>query len=128
MNETKEENKMKDYVYIQSNTSIVVTAGLQNENVTNPDAHIPDRLKVNPVWPKLRIMIKAGRHIYPKLVTEWATVKALVKDGILTIGEETDDPNDIKMEEKAKDLKDELAKVNKKTKKVTDIKLDDVAE
>lgn len=119
---------MKDYVYIQSNTSIVVTAGLQNENVTNPDAHIPDRLKVNPVWPKLRIMIKAGRHVYPKLITEWATVKALVKDGILTIGEEVDNPNDIKMEEKAKDLNDELARVNKKTKKVTDIKLDDVAE
>lgn len=119
---------MKDYVYIQSNTSIVVTAGLQNENVTNPDAHIPDRLKVNPVWPKLRIMIKAGRHIYPKLIIEWATVKALVKDGILTIGEEVDNPNDIKMEEKAKDLNDELAKINKKTKKVTDIKLDDVAE
>lgn len=124
----KEENKMKDYIYIQSNTSIVVTAGLQNEDVTNPDAHIPDRLKVNPIWPKLRIMIKAGRHIYPKLITEWATVKALVKDSILTIGEETDNPNDVKMEEKAKDLKDELAKVNKKTKKVTDIKLDDIAE
>lgn len=119
---------MKDYIYIQSNTSIVVTAGLQNEDVTNPDAHIPDRLKVNPIWPKLRIMIKAGRHIYPKLITEWVTVKALVKDSILTIGEETDNPNDVKMEEKAKDLKDELAKVNKTTKKVTDIKLDDIAE
>lgn len=119
---------MKDYVYIQSNTSIVVTAGLQNEDVTNPDAHIPDRLKVNPVWPKLRIMIKAGRHIYPSLVTQWSTVKALVKDGVITIGEEADNPNDVKMEDKAKDLKDELAKVSKKTKKVADIKLDDVAE
>jgi hypothetical protein len=115
---------MKDYVYIQSNTSIVVTAGLQNDNVTNPDAHIPDRLKVNPVWPKLRVMIKVGRHIYPSLIVEWNTVKSLVKDGIITIGEEVDNPNDVKVEEKAKDLKDEL----KKIKKVTDIKLEDVAE
>lgn len=118
---------MKDYVYIQSNTSIVVTAGLQNDNVTNPDAHIPDRLKVNPIWPKLRIMIKAGRHIYPSLIVEWNTVKSLVNDGIITIGEEVDNPNDVKMEEKAADLKTELAKT-KKTKKVTDIKLDDIAE
>ena len=115
---------MKDYVYIQSNTSIVVTAGLQNDNVTNPDAHIPDRLKVNPVWPKLRVMIKSGRHIYPSLIIEWNTVKSLVKDGIITIGEEVDNPNDVKIEEKAKDLKDEL----KKIKKVKDIKLEDVAE
>jgi len=119
---------MKDYVYIQSTISIVVTAGLQNDNVTNPDAHIPDRLKVNPNWPKLRIMLKAGRHIYPKLIVEWPTVKALVKDGILTIGEEVDSPNDVKMEEKAADLKMELDKQAKKNKKVTDIKLDDIAK
>lgn len=114
----------KDYVYIQSNISIVVTAGLQNDNVTNPDAHVPDRLKVNPIWPKLRVMIKAGRHIYPKLITEWNSVKALVKDGILTIGEEADSPNDAKVEEKNADLKAELAKA----KKIKDINLDDVAE
>ena len=114
----------KDYIYIQSNISIVVTAGLQNENVTNPDAHVPDRLKVNPVWPKLRMMIKAGRHIYPKLIIEWNSVKALVKDGVLTIGEEVDSPNDTKVEEKNADLKNELAKV----KKIKDINLDDVAK
>lgn len=117
-------NVEKEYVYIQSNMSIVVTAGLQNDNVTNPDAHVPDRLKVNPVWPKLRMMIKAGRHIYPKLITEWNSVKALVKDGIITIGEEVDSPNDIKIEEKKDDLKAELAK----TKKIKDINLDDVAK
>ena len=118
---------MKEYVYIQSAISIVVTAGLQNEDVTNPDAHVPDRLKVNPVWPKLRIMVKAGRHIYPKLITEWNSVKALVKDGILTIGEEADSPEDQKMEEKAADLKAELERQAKK-KRVRDIKLEDVAE
>ena len=118
---------MKDYVYIQSNISIMVTAGLQNENVTNPDAHIPDRLKVSPTWPKLRMMIKAGRHVYPKLITEWAAVKALVKDGIMTIGEEVDDPNDAKIIEAATDLKTELAKT-KKAKKVTDISLEEASE
>ena len=81
---------MKEYVYIQSTMDITVTAGLQNEDVTNPDAHIPDRLKVNPVWPKMRIMIEQGRHIYPKLIAEWDTVKSLVKAGILTIGEDAD--------------------------------------
>ena len=114
----------KDYVYIQSNISIVVTAGLQNDDVTNPDAHVPDRLKINPIWPKLRMMIKAGRHIYPKLITEWNSVKALVKDGVLTIGEEVESPNDTKVEEKNADLKNELAKV----KKIKDINLDDVAK
>lgn len=119
---------MKEYVYIQSKKSIVVTAGLQNENVTNPDAHIPDRLKINPVWPKLRIMIKAGRHIYPSLITQWNSVKALVKDSIITIGEEVDNPNDEKMEEKAKDLKAELDKVNKRTRRTKEVKLEEVFE
>lgn len=118
---------MKEYVYIQSQVSIMVTAGLQNEDVTNVDAHIPDRLKVNPVWPKLRMMIKSGRHIYPKLITEWNTVKALVKDGIITIGEETDAPDDEQTKEKAEDLKAELAKT-KKVKKVADIHLDEITE
>ena len=119
---------MKEYVYIQSKKSIVVTAGLQNENVTNPDAHIPDRLKINPVWPKLRIMIKAGRHIYPSLITQWNSVKALVKDSIITIGEEVDNPNDEKMEERAKDLKAELDKVNKRTRRTKEVKLEEVFE
>lgn len=115
---------MKEYVYIQSTMSIVITAGLQNEDVTNVDAHVPDRLKVNPVWPKLRIMIKNGRHIYPKLITQWSSVKALVNDGVLTIGEEVDSPNDVKMEEKTADLKYELAKLSKKNKKIEDITLE----
>lgn len=116
--------KEKNYVYIQSSTSIMVTAGLQNENVTNPDAHIPDRLKVNPLWPKLRIMIKQGRHIYPKLITEWPAVKALVKDSILTIGEDVEDPNDSLIEEKRNDLKETI----KEYSKIKDINLESLAE
>lgn len=111
----------KEYVYIQSTISIVVTAGLQYDDVTNPDAHVADRLRINPNWPKMSIMIKKGRHIYPKLIKDWATVKALVKDNILTIGEEVDNPNDTKIVEKANDIKAEM-------KKIKDITLDKLAE
>jgi len=118
----------KEYVYIQSSISIVVTAGLQYDNVTNPDAHVPDRLKVNPLWPKLRMMLKKGQHIYPSLITEWASVKALEKDGIITIGAYVDAPEDEAMKTATTDLKDELAKVNKKQKIVKDITLDEVSK
>lgn len=120
---------MKDYVYIQSAISIVVTAGLQNENVTNLDSDIPNRLKVNPTWHKLKLMVKAGRHIYPSLITEWPSVKALVKDGILTIGEETD-TDDGSIIEAKEDLSEALAETKKtnKSKKVKDINLEDISE
>lgn len=118
---------MKEYVRIQSSISIVVTAGLQNEDVTNPDAHVPDRLKINPIWPKLKIMLKAGSHVYPSFITEWETVKSLQKDGIITIGEELDNAN----EEETKAaiaLKEEVEIASKKLKKVKDIKLEEVSD
>lgn len=118
---------MKEYVYIQSTMDITVTAGLQNEDVTNPDAHIPDRLKVNPVWPKMRIMIEQGRHIYPKLIAEWDTVKSLVKAGILTIGEDADKPEAESMAAKKDDLKEELRRFEA-SKKAKDIKLEEAAK
>lgn len=111
---------MKEYVYIQSTTSVMVTAGLQAENVTNPDAHVPDRLRINPNWPKLTMMIKTGRHVYPSFIVEWPTVKALVKDNVLTIGEYVDSADE-KVEKKAKDIKAEM-------KKVKDITLEKLAE
>ena len=77
----------KPYVRIQSNVTIRVTPGLQNLDVTNPDAHVPDRLKVSPTWPKAMIMIKQGAGIYPSEIVEWPTVKALEKDNVLTIGD-----------------------------------------
>ena len=85
---------MKAYVKIQSSTTINVTAGLQCKNVTNPDAHVPDRLKVNPSWPKCTVLIREGVHWYPSEITEWPTVKALANDKILTIGEDSDKPVD----------------------------------
>ena len=77
----------KPYVRIQSSMNIRVTSGLQCQDVTNPDAHVPDRLKVNPLWPKLTAFIKQGAGVYPSEIAEWATVKALAKDGVLTVGE-----------------------------------------
>ena len=48
---------MAKFVQIQSDVTIRVTTGLQNKDVTNPDAHVPDRLKVNPEWPKHQLSL-----------------------------------------------------------------------
>ena len=77
---------MTKMVQIHSNITIRVTTGLQNQDVTNVDAHIPDRLKVNPEWPKHQVLIRAGQGIYPAEIVEWPSVKALAADKILTIG------------------------------------------
>lgn len=82
---------MKRFVRIQSTTTIHVTPGLQYKEVTNPDAHVPDRLKVMPMWPSHAICIRSGVGIYPSEITEWAAVKALVDCGVLTIGEFVDE-------------------------------------
>ena len=75
----------KNFVKIQSKVNITVTPGLQNMDVTNPDAHVPDRLKVQPTWPKAAVDIHEGIDVYPAYIAEWATVKALEKDKIITL-------------------------------------------
>lgn len=77
---------MAKFVQIQSSMTIRVTTGLQNKDVTNPDAHVPDRLKVNPEWPKYQVLIRRGIGRYPAEIIEWPTVKSLANDKILTIG------------------------------------------
>lgn len=77
---------MNELIRIQSKVTINVTPGLQGKDVTNPDAHIPDRLKVSPEWTRCTVLIKAGVGTYPAEIAEWNTVKALVKDEIITIG------------------------------------------
>lgn len=99
----------KQFVRIQSNKTIRVTAGLQHLDVTNPDAHVADRLKISPSWPKAMVIIEAGAHVYPSDITEWPAVKALAKDKVLTIGEYLDVPEDKAVEqaqmlEAAKDI------------------------
>lgn len=78
---------MAKQVRIQSTITITVVPGLHHKDVTNKDAHIPDRLKVSPLWPKATVMIRQGAHYYPAEIVEWPAVKALEKDGILTIGQ-----------------------------------------
>ena len=81
---------MSKVVRIQSNITIAVTPGLNFKDVTNPDAHIPDRLKVSAQWPKCTVLIKQGVANYPAEIVDWPTVKALAKDNIITIGETLD--------------------------------------
>lgn len=101
----------KPYVRIQSNVNINVTAGLHNSDVTNKDAHIPDRLKVNPLWPKMTCLIKVGVGIYPSEIVEWPAVKALAKDEVLTIGEYLDSAEDEVVQKKAQ-INSEMKKLN----------------
>lgn len=81
---------MAKFVRIQSEVTIKVTTGLQNKNETDYDAHIPDRLKVSPEWPKHTVLIRKGAHKYPAEIAEWPSVKALANDKVLTIGETTE--------------------------------------
>lgn len=92
---------MAKLVQIQSSATIRVTTGLQNKDVTNPDAHVPDRLKVNPLWPKHMVLIKQGVGFYPVEIKEWASVKKLAEDNVITIGQEIDRAPD---EKEAKDI------------------------
>lgn len=103
----------KKYVRIQSNQTIQVTCGLQHEDVTNPDAHVPDRLKVSPSWPTCSVVISAGAHLYPSEIATWPTVKALAKDKILTIGEYTDtlDEDNAHVEQQKTDLAENMKKL-----------------
>lgn len=111
------------FITIQSSIDIAVTPGLQALDVTNKDAHVPDRLKVQALWPRLSVMIYKGVGKYPAEIKEWESVKKLVANKILTIGEESDTANE-KEEEAAKkldtemqDVKAQLAALKKEKKK-----------
>lgn len=109
----------KPYVRIQSSKDIRVTMGLNCQDVTNKDAHIPDRLKINPLWPKLTVLITKGANWYPSEIVEWNTVKALVEQGVLTIGEFSDNA-DAKVEEQKADLNRKIEEAEKKQRKTLD--------
>lgn len=85
---------MKAYVKIQSSKNIRVTSGLQGQDFTKTDSDIPNRLKVVASWPKLTVQILAGAHWYPSEIASWNTTKSLARAGILTIGEDSDEPGD----------------------------------
>lgn len=121
---TKSEKK---YVRIQSTMNIAVTAGLQVQDLTDENAHIADRLKVQAVWPKLTVLIEKGQHVYPIEIVEWETVKALENAGVLTIGEFLDDVNDTKEQETLANKRAKLLRNLEDVKKST-FKLDDLVK
>ena len=98
----------KKFVRIQSQKTIQVTAGLNHQDNTNEDAHVPDRLKISSMWPKALVLIRAGAHLYPSEIVEWPTVKALEKDNIITIGafvDKADEETELKKDELVRGLK-----------------------
>lgn len=107
-------------VRIQSTRTIKVTCGLQHLDVTNPDAHVPDRLKVSAEWPKCQVLIRQGVGEYPAEIIEWPTVKALVKDKIFTIGEKIDATTDEQIKEVEK-FEQEKRQIKRKEKKLEEI-------
>lgn len=122
---------MAKMVRIQSTVTISVIPGLHNKDVTNPDAHIPDRLKVSALWPKATVMVKKGVGYYPAEIAEWETVKNLVKDGVFTLGEITDDTSS-KAEEDTKKLDSAMAELTanetKKSRRKKTESLEDLTE
>lgn len=124
-------SEKQQFIKIQSTMNITVTAGLQGLDVTNADAHVPDRLKVQSLWPKLTVDIHEGVGSYPAYIKDWNTVKALVRDKVLTIGEVVE--SEITEDEKAKkaaldeNMKEVDNALGKKDKKNKDVKLEDIA-
>lgn len=116
---------MKRFVRIQSNKTIVVSAGLQNINVSNKDAHVENRLKVNSMWQNTSVKIMNGSGYYPACVKNWNSTKKLVELGILTIGEETDTINDKDMLAVAEGLEKKLMQADAKYKAQLDNSLMD---
>lgn len=107
-------------VQIQSTRTIKVTCGLQHLDVTNPDAHVPDRLKVSAEWPKCQVLIKQGVGEYPAEIIEWPTVKALVKDKIFTIGE-TIEPTTDEQKKEVEKFEQEKKAIKKREKKLSEL-------
>lgn len=87
---------MSKFIRIQSERTITVTEGLQSIDMTNRDAHVPDRFRVASAWVQTSVQILKGVGYYPSILKDWGSVKALVADGTFTLGEETDNVDDPK--------------------------------
>lgn len=117
----------KKFVRITATKSFLVTKGLDCLDVTNKDAHVPDRLNVKPTWVNATYIIKRGVDYYPSEIAEWTTVKRLNEQGFITIGEfvdtiandETTERNLLKEKEK---LELELKKLEANEKKKKSLK------
>lgn len=106
---------MNKVIRIQSSKTITVTSGLQHKDVTNPNAHVQDRLKVAADWPKYSIQILEGVGEYPAEIADWPTVKALVACGVMTISQVVEGKAKDEDVEKAKAVKVEKKEKKQKT-------------
>ena len=100
----------KPYVKIQSSITVRVTSGLQYQDFTKKDSDIPNRLKIAPKWQDCTCLIKQGQNIYPSEIVEWATVKTLQENKVLTIGEFVDSKD---VSEETVQLKKEISLATK---------------
>lgn len=99
---------MKKFIRITSTKPIRVTSGLGYIDNTNVDAHVADRLKLTSAWARTQVLIKEGTHYYPAIIKTWNTVKALVEDKTITLGEEVDETDDVDALEDYKRLEREI--------------------
>lgn len=111
----------KPYVKISSTMNINVTSGLQANDITKENSDIPNRMKVIPMWSSC--LIKAGVHTYPSNILEWQSVKALVKQEVLTISDFVDAPTG----EDEAELKRTKARLDIAEKKIKDLNLANLA-
>lgn len=119
---------MSKLIRIQSTKTITVTGGLNFKDVTNPDAHVPDRLKVSAEWPRCTVQIKQGVGTYPADIKDWPTVQALAKDEVLTLGE-TFEPTTDEDIKKVQEFEIKQAEITKnETKKRTRKNLKELTE
>lgn len=116
---------MKRFVRIQSRQTIVVAPGLQSVNVTNKDAHVENRFKVNSMWQNARIKIMNGVGYYPACIKTWDSVKSLEKLEILSVGAETDTIEDDALRTVAEGLERKLQQADAKYKTQLDNSLRD---
>ena len=109
----RREKEMKKFVKINSTINIEVYPDLSAIDTTNMSAAMPDRLSAKPNW-VYPILIKTGIHYYPVEIKGWKSVKALERNGKLSISEEVDD---VPEAEKAKceEMRKKMAKVLART-------------
>ncbi len=81
------ENNSEKFVKISAMQTYIVTPNLDFYDRTDNNPSNPNKLKVVPVWTRKEVKIKVGFNWYPAKILEWNTVKALAKDGKISIGE-----------------------------------------
>lgn len=106
----------KKFIRIESKMNITVTTELQHMNVSEPDAHVPDRLRIAPQWQNTTVDIKQGTGYYPSYIKNWNSVQVLSKAKVLTLGEEVDEcEGQEQVEEIKKELDRKLEQVKEKS-------------